>query len=372
VRVGVVGGGWAGASCARELSDAGCRVEIFEATAEIGGHARAETMNGVVYEPNGPHIFHTNDEEVARFVRRFGMTRPYEHRVLACIHEVADDDDPVIVSWPPQIEELRSLRCWPRIEVELDQRPPHPVGEDFETYAINLMGPTLYGIFVRGYTQKQWGRDPKTLSSAFAPKRLDLRTDGYRGLFRDRHQYFEPVGFNSVIESIAANAVIHRDTRITIDDLVTYAPDFDAWVVTAALDDLVGRPGLLAWRGVDTRPRFVAFEDATATVTAGYVVNYPDPRYSFTRTVESKHATGQPVAGTVVCEEHPGAPARHYPVPTVDGEFDQLNHELMEEVRDACPIPVDFCGRLAMYLYIDQDQAVRQGLDCARRVLRAA
>ena len=327
-------------------------------------------MNGVVYEPNGPHIFHTNDDEVANFVRRFGMARPYEHRVLACIHEDGDDD-PILVSWPPQVDELRTLRGWPRIENELDRRPPHPVGEDFETYAISVMGPTLYGIFVRGYTLKQWGRDPKTLSSAFAPKRIDLRMDGHRGLFRDRHQYFEPEGFNSIIEHMAACADVHRNTRISIDDLVTCAPDFDAWVVTAALDDLIGRPGLLAWRGVDTRPRFVSVDDAAATVTPGYVVNYPDSRYSFTRTVESKHATGQRVAGTVVCEEHPGAPARHYPVPTIDGEFERLNRQLMTDVSEASPIPVEFCGRLAMYTYIDQDQAVRQGLDCARRVIAA-
>jgi UDP-galactopyranose mutase len=368
MRVGIVGGGWAGSSCARALADAGCRVEIFEATPTIGGHARAERLNGVVYEPNGPHIFHTNDEEVVAFVRRFGMRRQYEHRVLACIHPNGDDEA-VLVSWPPQIDELRSLQRWPQIEKELACRPDQPTGDDFESYAISLMGSTLYELFIYGYTLKQWGSEPQTLSSKFAPKRLDIRHDGHRGLFRDRYQFFETDGFNSIIERIAAPAAIHTSVALHLSDLVQLGSEFDSWVVTGALDDFVERPGTLAWRGIENRARYLPVEFASETVTAAYVVNYPDPRYPFTRTVESKHATGQLTTGTVVCEEHPGAPARHYPVPTVDGRYEQLNTALMDEIRVSSPVPVNFCGRLARYNYINQDEAIRQGLACARRLL---
>jgi UDP-galactopyranose mutase len=367
-RVGVVGCGWAGATCARVLADAGVRVDVFEAADTVGGHSRTETLNGVVYEPNGAHIFHTDDDEVAAFVTRFGASRSYRHEVAALIHPY-DDDEAHLVSWPPQIDELRALRIWPRIESELARCPARPAGDDFETFAISLMGPTLYQIFVYGYTRKQWGCEPRSLSSSFAPKRLDLRRDGDRRLFKDRYQLFEPRGFNAVIERIAAPAVVHTGARVGIDDMATAGASFDAWGVTAALDELLGAPDALPWRGIESRPRYHRVAAPDDTVTPRYVINHPDVRYPFTRTVETKHATGQSILASVVCEEHPGAPARHYPVPTIDGVGELRNDELRQEVVARCPVPVDFCGRLATYRYINQDQAIRQGIDCARRLL---
>jgi UDP-galactopyranose mutase len=368
MKLGIVGCGWAGAACARTLSDAGVAVEVFEAADVVGGHSRSEVLNGVFYEPNGAHIFHTNDEEVAALVKRFGVGRAYEHRVLARV-QPDDRDEPVLLSWPPQVEELRRLPIWPRIESDLNGRPPRPVGDDLETYAITLMGPTLYNLFVRGYSMKQWGCDPRRLSSSFAPSRLDLRHDGDRRLFRDRYQFFEAEGFNAVIERLAAAATVHTGTRLVLDDVVAYGSTFDAWVVTAALDELVPGSSPLAWRGIEMRVRYHPVASPGDTMTPAYVVNHPDLRYPYTRTVESKHATGQQINASVVCEEYPGGPARHYPVPIIGGHDERRNEELMRQIRAACPVPVEFCGRLATYRYINQDEAIRQGIDCARRRL---
>lgn len=368
LKVAVVGAGWTGASCARTLVDEGCAVEIFEKTSVVGGHSRADSLRDVVYEPNGAHIFHTDDEEVARFVGRFGMGRRYEHKVLTLVH-LDDRDDPVLLSWPLQVDELERLTLWPTIRAELDNLPPQPSGESLEEYAISLMGQTLYRLFIYGYSVKHWGQDPRFLSSSIAPKRIDLRTDGDRRLFRDRYQFFEPTGCNEVIERMVAAITLNSGTSIGLSDVVEAGHTFDAWMITAPLDDLVGRPGELDWRGIEMRSRYVAVDDPDGTVTAGYVVNFPDLRYPFTRTVETKHATGQLAPGTVVSEEYPGAPSRHYPIPTVDRRFERSNDALKLFVRDEAPVPVYFCGRLANYQYINQDQAVRQGIDCARTVL---
>jgi len=80
-RIGIIGAGWAGASTAHRLAEAGVAAEVFEKTDVVGGHSRSETMDGVVYEPNGTHVFHTSDSEVAAFVQQFGLTRPYAHAV---------------------------------------------------------------------------------------------------------------------------------------------------------------------------------------------------------------------------------------------------------------------------------------------------
>lgn len=368
MKVAVVGGGWSGATCARMLTDEGVGVEVFESAAVVGGHSRCEVLSGVVYEPNGAHIFHTDDRTVAAFVTRFGMSRPYEHRVLTTIYPHGGDD-PVLLSWPPQIEELKALPQWLMIDEELRRLPPTPSGSNFEDYATSLMGATLYEMFIYGYTVKQWGCEPRELSSSFAPKRIDLRADGDRRLFKDRYQFFESAGFNSIIEAVAASAEIHAGRAISLSDIQGFAGEFDACVVTAPLDELVGRPGELAWRGIHMASTYTPLADPADRLTAGYVVNHPDLRHPYTRTVETKHATGQQVHGSVVSEEFPGAPHRHYPVPTVDKVYERVNGDLKAEISGAVGMPLYFCGRLANYQYIDQDDAIMQGIECAHQIL---
>ncbi len=367
-RVAVVGAGWAGAVTAERLGSHGVDVEVFERSANVGGHSRSETLNGVVYEPNGAHIFHTSNGKVAAYVQRFGLSRPYGHCVMTQVH-IGDDDALTLLSWPPQLEELRELPVWPTIEKELAGLPDEPAGDDFETFVKSLMGATLYDLFIRDYTAKQWGRPATELSSSFAPKRVELRNDGYRRLFRDQWEFFPPNGVNSVIEGVLANTSVTCGAELVLDDLAGMQADFDAFVVTAPLDRLLGRDGELEWRGVHLRSRYIPVERSEDTRTAAYVVNWPDARYPFTRTIETKHATGQRITGTVVSEEYPGAPARHYPIPTVDRRFEVLNERYKDEVRNVLDRPVYFCGRLANYLYINQDQAIEQGFACSAEVL---
>lgn len=365
----IVGGGWAGAVTARKLFEAGWRVEVFERSDRVGGHSRAEVLNGVVYEPNGAHIFHTSNREVAEFVNGFGLLRPYKHCVLTEIYLDEDDDTPVTLSWPPQIDELKTQPFWPKVSLELETLPGVPKGEDFETFVISLMGETLYRYFIYGYTVKQWGCEPSKLSSSFAPKRVDLRSDNYRRLFRDSWEYFSPSGVNDVIEAILQPVAVTCGAEIGIQDLEALAKNFSVVVITAPLDRFVGRDGELAWRGVTMRSRYLPTECETDTITPAYVVNRPSLRVPYTRTVETKHASGQRICGTVVSEEYPGSPARHYPFPTIDRRFETLNDALKDEVRSASPLPVFYAGRLANYLYIDQDQAIAQGLACSAEIL---
>lgn len=369
-RIAVIGAGWAGAVTANVLGGLGWRVEVFERAASVGGHSRFESLNGVIYEPNGAHIFHTSNPEVAAFVDKHGLRRPYEHKVLTEAFLDDDDDEARLLSWPPQIEELEGLPIWPQVAKEIRALPDQPTGSDFESYVISMMGPTLYRIFIRDYTIKQWDRDPTTLSSNFAPKRVELRRDGYRRLFRDTWEFFPAEGMNSVIESVLSAAAVTCGAHVTSSDLDDMRSMFDGVVVTAPLDDFVGRPGTLEWRGIAMRSRFVPLDDHDATITPAYVVNRPSRRVPYTRTVETKHATGQRIAGTVVSEEYPGADARHYPVATVDGTWERANDALKTEIAAAAPLPIFFCGRLANYQYINQDQAIEQGFACAAEVVK--
>jgi UDP-galactopyranose mutase len=366
----VVGAGWSGAVVARALHDAGVPVHVVEHERVVGGHARSESLNGVIYEPNGAHIFHTSDETVAAYVQRFGLTRPYEHRVLTEVYLREDDDQPYLLSWPPQVEELKALPDWPLIEKELADLPAQPSGDDFETWTVSLMGRRLYELCIEGYTKKQWGCHPSELSSRFAPKRVDLRTDGYTRLFRDTWEFFPPEGVNSVIESILAPVPTTCGIDVTVGTVDDVVGRPRAVIISAPLDDFLGRPGTLAWRGIHMRSSYVPTDTDDGTVTPAYVVNRPSLRVPYTRTVETKHASGQRIRGTVVSEEYPGAPARHYPVPTPDSRNELANAVLQDEVRARLAgVPTFFCGRLSTYTYIDQDQAIHRALACAADVL---
>lgn len=371
-RIAIIGAGWAGASAAHRLREAGAAAEVFEKTGVVGGHSRSETMDGVVYEPNGAHIFHTSDREVATFVQRFGLTRPYAHTVSTEVFLSDSDQESVLMSWPPQVDELRELPMWTQIAAELDQLPPKPAEANFETYVMSIMGPTLYELFIREYTIKQWGTQPSELSSSLAPRRVELRTDGYKRLFRDRWEFFATEGVNNVVARILEPIPVTFDTEITVAELEHLSRSFDALIVTAPLDVFLGRPDELSWRGVGLRSRLIQVDTLSGTVTEGYVINHPSRRVPYTRTIETKHATGQRIGATVVSEEFPGAPRRDYPIPTPDGQHERTNLKLKDEIRAASPIPVYFCGRLANYQYINQDQAIRQGFDTAADALAKA
>lgn len=366
----VIGSGWSGSVVARTLHDAGVMTHVVERDSVVGGHARTEILNGVVYEPNGAHIFHTSDPLVARYVRRFGLVRPYEHRVLTEVYLRADDDTAFLLSWPPQIDELRELPDWPIIERELSELPPEPTGDDFESWVVSLMGRHLYQLFIEGYTRKQWGCEPSELSSQFAPKRVDLRSDGERRLFRDTWEFFAADGVNSVIEAILAPVPTTCGLTVTIDDVETIVGRPRAVVITAPLDDFLGRPGTLEWRGIHMLSRYEPVDGPADTLTPAYVVNRPSLRVPYTRTVETKHATGQRIAGTVVSEEYPGAPKKHYPVSTPDRRYEIINQQLQQETSARLAgVPTFFCGRLATYTYINQDQAIARALLCGATVL---
>ena len=371
-RIAVVGAGWTGAVAGRLLTDSGFAVDVFEKAGVVGGHSRAETMNGVVYEPNGAHIFHTSNAAVNDFVNAHGLTRPYDHKVLTEVYLSPDDDDHEsrLLSWPPQVAELRELPIWPIVERDLAALPPEPTGENFEDYVVSMMGRTLYDLFIRDYTAKQWGRPATELSARFAPKRVELRRDGHRGLFRDRWQYFPPNGINEVIESVLSTVAVTLHSEISLDDADALARSHDAVIITAALDDFARCPGELEWRGIEMVSSHHSTEKPEGLLTPAYVTNRPSLRVPYTRTVETKHATGQQIEGTVVSEEIPGTPQRHYPVLTTDGANERRNAELADKIAAFFGIPVFFAGRLATYRYINQDEAIADAMAVAQRVAR--
>jgi UDP-galactopyranose mutase len=360
----VIGAGLTGATCAWSLRQAGIRPTIVEAANVVGGHVRNEWFRGVPYEPNGAHIFHTSDEEVWKLASSLVEFVPYEHRVLTNVSGTT-------LSWPIQMDEIQSLREWPTIERQLANRPDTPDRSNFETWCVSIMGATLYEMFIEGYTTKQWGRPARELSADFAPKRVELRTDGHRGLFRDPYEGWPRTGYGSLVEALLDDSSIMLNTRVTARSLPEFVAPGVPVVVTAPLDGFFEEAaGPLEWRGVHLVPHWIP---DTNLAQQAMVVNEPDAAIPYTRSIETKWVMPDmhDVEGTVVCYEYPGAPVKHHPVYDAAGTNRARQTRYTDMLQSFERNPLFAAGRLANYLYINMDEAMRQGLDAAQRVLRS-
>lgn len=369
----IVGGGLAGATVSYALRECGVRPLVFEQAEVTGGLIRAERLNGVIYEPHGTHAFHTDDEEVWNLVTSLVPFRTYEHRVLTMI-------EGRLVRWPIMREDLEQLSFGQRALDYVAGRAPMPVepGEmNFEDWCLRLMGRDIYEHYVKPYTEKQWGRPPSELAADFAPKRVQVRTDGDDRLFQDRFQGF-PDGsrectYTDLVDALLGHTEIRTGSHVTLRSLLDRlrATGGDERpghvVVTAPLDDFAANElGALDWRGLRFEHTYIPDVEYAQEREQ---VNWPGSEFPWIRTHETKHASGQEIEGTVLTYEFTGAPTRYYPVPGAGGAARRLNDRYQELIRERVaplgPVVV-FAGRLANFAYYDMDDVMRQALDLVR------
>ncbi len=355
----IVGAGWAGSTIAKLLKESGNTVKIVEKENYIGGHSSSFYYKDVIWEPFGAHIFHTSNEKVARFVLDHGLNRKYQHKVLT---KLTLNGEEHLLSWPPQIDELKKLSNWSTVKKEIDKLDTKPVGDNFEDFVISMMGPTLYEMFIKGYSIKQWGDNLKELSNNFAPKRIELRSDGYRRLFRDKYEFFHPEGASPIIKNILKNIEIEQEKEVNINNIEDEFRSFDHLILTCPLDGFLNE-NILKWRGINLEPTYFPNLNPDEKITESYVINYPDLNTPYTRTIETKHASGQKVEASVVAYEFPGTDDKHYPYPTVENIYENENENLKKQISKIFSGNVSFCGRLANYQYINQDHAIWQAFN---------
>lgn len=371
-RVLIVGAGLTGCTIAHELGRHGVPCTLYESSDAPGGLIRSEHMNGVLYEPHGSHIFHTEDEEVWDLANSLTSFRPYRHRVDI----VADGQ---ILNWPILLSDIRKQSRSEAILAQLKEREhidpaARAQASNFEEWCLDLMGPLLYERFVRPYTEKQWGRPARELSAQWAPRRVSVRWDNDPYLFPDPYQGWPggPNGYTDLIDGLLGGLTpapeLRTGTPVALDDVDALLEETQstAIVFTCPLDSLCAYTlGSLDWRGILVKSVHVPHVDLAQ---GAMVVNYPGCEFPFIRIHETKHASGQACEGTVLGVEFTGAPTRYYPVESPRNRA--LNDRYQHFLRSRLPgVTVTFAGRLANYVYIDMDDCMRQALDAARSLL---
>ena len=365
-RVLVVGAGLTGCTLGWRLGQEGIDTTLLERDEVPGGLIRSEHMGGVLYEPHGSHIFHTEDEEVWNLANSMTPFRDYRHRVDINV-------EGKIFNWPILLSDLDAQSRSEEIKAELEERKGLDAEErakaaNFEEWCLELMGPILYERYIKPYTEKQWGRPASTLSAQWAPRRVSVRWDNNPYLFPDPFQGWPAGenGYTDIVDGLLAHDRVELRTGVdvTLDSLDEHIRDSgaDLVVLTCPLDQFAGeRFGRLDWRGILVRSVHIPHVEYAQ---GAMVVNYPGLEFPFIRIHETKHASGQKCEGTVLGFEFTNAPTRYYPIELPENR--SLNDRYQDFLRETIGAErTYFAGRLANYLYIDMDDCMRQALDTA-------
>jgi UDP-galactopyranose mutase len=368
----IVGGGLTACTVAHRLAQHDVESVILERLPVPGGLIRSEHMHGVLYEPHGSHIFHTEDREVWELANAMAPFRPYRHRVDIVV-------EGKILNWPILISDIDAQTRSEEIRQQLREREgidsaARAQAANFEQWCLELMGPILYERYIKPYTEKQWGRPAAELSAQWAPRRVSVRWDNDPYLFPDPYQGWPagPNGYTDLIQGLldAPQISVRTGVEVTLENLAGHLRgcDADLVVLTCPLDVFAGgRFGDLEWRGIIVRNVHIPHVDLAQ---GAMVVNYPGREYPFIRIHETKHASGQQVSGTVLGFEFTGAPSRYYPIELPTNR--QVNDRYQNYVREQIGAQrTFFAGRLANYVYIDMDDCMRQAIDTASEILQA-
>jgi UDP-galactopyranose mutase len=358
----IVGAGFAGATIAERLAaDAGKKVLICDRRPHIGGNAYDHYDEaGVLVHKYGPHIFHTNSQEVYEYLSRFTEWRPYQHRVLACV-------DGQLLPIPINLNTVNLLYGTNLTSFQLEEffrsvAEPRAQIRTSEDVIVSKVGRELYQKFFQNYTRKQWGLDPSELDAAVTA-RVPVRINRDDRYFTDVYQVMPLHGYTRMFERMLTHPnimiLLNADYR-EVREMIPHAEV----IFTGPIDEFFDyRFGRLPYRSLDFR-----FETRNVRVAQpGAVVNYPNEN-AYTRITEFKYLTGQQHPKTTVVYEFPKAEGDpYYPVPRAENQQMYRKYQALADETEG----VHFLGRLGTYKYYNMDQCVGQALAYYRKVLIA-
>jgi UDP-galactopyranose mutase len=357
----IVGAGFAGSVLAERLASVGNKkVLIIDKRNHIGGNAYDYyNEDGILIHKYGPHIFHTNSEEVFNFLSRFTAWRNYQHKVLANV-------DGQLLPIPINLNtineyygiKLNSLEMEDFLAARAEKVYPVKTSEDV---VVNKVGRELYEKFFKGYTRKQWALDPSELDASVTA-RIPTRTNKDDRYFTDTYQAMPLHGYTKMFEKMLSHSNIKIMLNTNYKEVINEVA-YKKLIFTGPVDEYFNyQYGKLPYRSL--RFKFETHDQENFQQTG--TINYPND-YAFTRITEFKHLTGQKHEKTSVVYEFPEASGDpYYPVPRP--ENDQLYKKYQALANQLTN--TYFVGRLATYKYYNMDQVVAQALTTFKKIMQ--
>lgn len=363
----VVGAGLYGAVFAHEMEKRGKDCLVIEKRDHIAGNIYTKEVNGIQVHEYGAHIFHTSDKEVWNYVNQFVE---FNHYINCPVARYKDElyNLPFNMNTFAKMWNIKTPKeAREHIDAQIaDLHITEP--KNLEEQALSLVGRDIYEKLVKGYTEKQWGRDCKELPS-FIIKRLPVRFVFDNNYFNDPYQGIPKGGYTQIVEKLLEGIPVKLGTdyetfcqRSTDGGFISVDGEdtFEKVLYTGMIDQFYEYCyGELAYRSLRFETEYLKDED---NYQGNAVVNYTEREVPYTRIIEHKHFEFGTQKGTVITREYPKEWSRgdepYYPV------NDQHNSELYEKYaqRAAQEKNVLFGGRLGQYKYYDMDKVVRAAL----------
>ena len=367
----IAGAGLFGAVFAHEMHKQGRKVLVVEKRDHIAGNIYTEKVMGINVHRYGAHIFHTSDEEVWNYVNQYARFNHYVNSPVAVYRDELYNL-PFNMNTFSRMWNIKTPKEAKEIIAKQTGEFAGITPQNLEEQALQLAGRDVYEKLVKGYTEKQWGRDCKDLP-AFIIRRLPLRFTYDNNYFNDRFQGIPEGGYTQIVEKLLEDIPVL--TGVSLQEYQTAnaartADEQDSWdrlLYTGMIDEYYHyRLGTLEYRSLRFETEELPEED---NYQGNAVVNYTEREVPYTRIIEHKHCEFQTGEGTVITREYPTTWKKgdepYYPI------NDEKNGALYAQYAELAKKEANvlFGGRLGQYKYYDMDKVIRSALDMVKEEL---
>ena len=367
----IAGAGLFGAVFAHEMHKQGRKVLVVEKRDHIAGNIYTEKVMGINVHRYGAHIFHTSDEEVWNYVNQYARFNHYVNSPVAVYRDELYNL-PFNMNTFSRMWNIKTPKEAKEIIAKQTGEFAGITPQNLEEQALQLAGRDVYEKLVKGYTEKQWGRDCKDLP-AFIIRRLPLRFTYDNNYFNDRFQGIPEGGYTQIVEKLLEDIPVL--TGVSLQEYQTAnaartadeQDSSDRLLYTGMIDEYYDyRLGTLEYRSLRFETEELPEED---NYQGNAVVNYTEREVPYTRIIEHKHFEFQTGEGTVITREYPATWKKgdepYYPI------NDEKNGALYAQYAELAKKEANvlFGGGLGQYKYYDMDKVIRSALDMVKEEL---
>ena len=359
----VVGAGLYGAVFAYEAKKKGKTCLVIDKRDHIAGNIYCENVSGINVHNYGAHIFHTSDKKIWEYVNQFAEFNNYINSPVARykneLYNLPFNMNTFSKMWniatPQEAKDIIASQI-----ADLNITEP----KNLEEQALSLVGKDVYEKLIKGYTEKQWGRDCKDLPS-FIIKRLPLRFIYDNNYFNDRYQGIPIGGYTKIVEKMLDGIEVRLNTNY-LDNREEFDAMADKIVYTGMIDQFYDyKLGVLEYRSV----RFETEELPMENYQGNAVVNYTEREVPYTRIIEHKHFEFGKQPTTIISREYSSEWKKgdepYYPV---NNDKNNALYQQYKELADK-EHKVIFGGRLGGYKYYDMDKVIAAALEMCEKEL---
>lgn len=353
----IVGAGLFGAVFAYEAMKRGKTCLVIERRDHIAGNIYCETIEDIHVHKYGAHIFHTSNQEVWNYINQFAEFNNYINSPIAIykdeLYNLPFNMNTFSKMWNIRTPQEAKEHIAQQIAALNITEP-----KNLEEQALSLVGTDVYEKLIKGYTEKQWGRNCTDLPS-FIIKRLPLRFTYDNNYFNDRYQGIPIGGYTPIVEKMLAGADILTNTDYF--EFIKEHPDVaDKTVFTGQIDTFFDyKLGVLEYRSVRFETEVLDCENYQGNA----VVNYTEREVPYTRIIEHKHFEFGKQPKTVISREYSSEWKKgdepYYPV---NNERNNQMYQEYQKLAETVP-NVIFGGRLGQYKYYDMDKVIAAALE---------